>query len=82
MRARTITDGMIIEASKAMASVIEPSEEEIIPSPFHPDVHPRVARAVAEEAMKEGVARVHVNPEEVEERLRTWGDSTRKTSSR
>ncbi|WP_099209320.1 NAD(P)-dependent malic enzyme [Thermococcus henrietii] len=72
VRARTITDGMIIEASKAMASVIEPSEEEIIPSPFHPDVHPAVARAVAEEAMKEGVARVRVNPEEVAERLRKW----------
>ncbi|WP_457743165.1 NAD(P)-dependent malic enzyme [Thermococcus sp.] len=72
VRARIITDGMIIEASKAIASVIEPSEEEIIPSPFHPDVHPKVARAVAEEAMKEGVARVHVNPEEVEGRLRTW----------
>ncbi|WP_297513173.1 NADP-dependent malic enzyme [Thermococcus sp.] len=72
VRARTITDGMIIEASKAMASVIEPSEEEIIPSPFHPDVHPTVAKAVAEEAMKEGVARVRVNPEEVAERLRKW----------
>ncbi|AFL95463.1 NADP-dependent malic enzyme [Thermococcus cleftensis] len=72
VRARTITDGMIIEASKAIASVIEPSEGEIIPSPFHPEVHPRVARAVAEEAMREGIARVRVNPEEVEERLRTW----------
>ncbi|NJD98458.1 NADP-dependent malic enzyme [Thermococcus sp. LS1] len=72
VRARTITDGMIIAASKAMASVIEPREEEIIPSPFHPDVHPKVARAVAEEAMKEGVARRKVKGEEVEENLRRW----------
>ncbi|ASJ06048.1 NAD(P)-dependent malic enzyme [Thermococcus pacificus] len=72
VRASTITDGMIIAASKAMASVIEPSEDEIIPSPFHPDVHPAVARAVAEAAIKEGVARVRVKPEEVEERLRRW----------
>ena len=72
VRARTITDGMIIAASKAMASVIEPSEEEIIPSPFHPEVHPKVARAVAEEAMRENVARIRVRGEEVEERLRRW----------
>jgi len=72
VRARTITDGMIIAASKAMASVIEPTEEEIIPSPFHPDVHPAVAKAVAEEAMKEDVARVRVDPEEVAEKVRKW----------
>ncbi|ASA78147.1 NADP-dependent malic enzyme [Thermococcus sp. 5-4] len=72
VRARTITDGMIIAASKAMASVIEPSEDEIIPSPFHPEVHPKVAGAVAEAAMREGVARVRVNPEEIEGRLRKW----------
>ncbi len=72
VRARTITDGMIIAASKAMASVIEPSEEKIIPSPFHPEVHPKVARAVAEEAMRENVARIRVRGEEVEERLRRW----------
>ncbi|NJE76471.1 NADP-dependent malic enzyme [Thermococcus sp. ES12] len=72
VRAETITDGMIIAASKAMASVIEPSEEEIIPSPFHPEVHPRVARAVAEEAVKEGVARRKISGEEVEENLRRW----------
>ncbi|AJC71666.1 malate dehydrogenase [Thermococcus guaymasensis DSM 11113] len=72
VRARTITDGMVVAASRAMASLIEPSEEGIIPSPFHPDVHPAVAKAVAEEAMKEKVARVKVNLEEVEERLRKW----------
>ncbi|ASJ03659.1 malate dehydrogenase [Thermococcus profundus] len=72
VRARTITDGMIIAASKAMASLVEPSEEEIVPSPFHPEVHPKVARAVAEEAMREGVARRKVKGKEVEENLRRW----------
>jgi len=72
VRAKTITDGMIIAASRAMASVIEPSEDEIIPSPFHPEVHPKVARAVAEEAIREGLARAKVSPEEVEEKLRVW----------
>ena len=74
VRARTITDDMVVAASRAMASLIEPSEEGIIPSPFHPDVHSAVAKAVAEEAMKEKVARVKVNLEEVEERLRKWRD--------
>ncbi|KUH31830.1 malate dehydrogenase [Thermococcus celericrescens] len=72
VRARTITDGMVIAAALAMAETIEPDEDEIIPSPFHPDVHPRVARAVAEEAMRENVARIRVSGEEVEERLRRW----------
>ncbi|WP_297418869.1 NADP-dependent malic enzyme [Thermococcus sp.] len=70
--AKTITDGMVIVASEAMASVIEPSEDEIIPSPFHPEVHLAVARAVAEEAMREGVARRKVKGAEVEERVRKW----------
>lgn len=72
VRARTITDGMVIAAATAMAETIEPNENEIIPSPFHPDVHPRVARAVAEEAMRENVAGIRVRGEEVEERLRRW----------
>ncbi len=72
VRARAITDGMIIAASRAMASVIEPREDEVIPSPFHPEVHPKVARAVAEEAMREGVARRKVRGEEVEENLLRW----------
>ncbi len=71
-RARTITDDMVIAAAKAMASVVEPDDERIIPSPFHPDVHPRVAGAIAEEAVREGVARRKVNGREVEENLRRW----------
>ncbi|BAA30378.1 NAD(P)-dependent malic enzyme [Pyrococcus horikoshii] len=68
VRARTITDSMIIAAAKAIASIVEePSEENIIPSPLNPIVYAREARAVAEEAMKEGVARTKVKGEWVEE---------------
>lgn len=73
VRARTITDTMIIEASKAIASVVsdeELCEEYIIPSPLNPEVYPREARAVAEQAMKEGVARRKVRGEWVEEHTR------------
>ncbi|HIP88515.1 MAG TPA: NADP-dependent malic enzyme [Thermococcus paralvinellae] len=73
VRARTITDTMIIEASKAIASVVsdeELCEEYIIPSPLNPEVYPREARAVAEQAIKEGVARRKVRGEWVEEHTR------------
>ncbi len=73
VRAKTITDTMIIEAAKAIASAVsdeELSEEYIIPSPLNPEVYPREARAVAEQAMKEGVARRKVSGEWVEEHTR------------
>ena len=73
VRARTITDTMIIEASKAIASVVsdeELCEEYIIPSPLNTEVYPREARAVAEQAIKEGVARRKVRGEWVEEHTR------------
>ncbi|AEC52765.1 malate oxidoreductase [Pyrococcus sp. NA2] len=68
VRAKSITDGMIIEAAKAIASVVEDvSEENIIPSPLNPLVYAKEARAVAEEAIREGVARIKVKGEEIEE---------------
>ncbi len=73
VRAKTITDTMIIEAAKAIATVVsdeELSEECIIPSPLNPEVYPREARAVAEQAMKEGVARRKVSGEWIEEHTR------------
>ena len=59
-RARDITEGMRLAAAHAIAEVI--SEEElheryIIPSVFHGDVATRVAEAVRDQAIKEGVAR-------------------------
>lgn len=71
VRAETITDTMIIEAAKAIADAVEePGEENIIPSPLNPEVPPKVARAVAEQAVKEGVARKKVSGEWVEEHTR------------
>ncbi|NJE08144.1 NADP-dependent malic enzyme [Thermococcus sp. M39] len=71
VRAKTITDTMIIEAAKAIASIVEePSEDYIIPSPLNSEVYPKEARAVAEQAMKEGVARRKVSGEWVEEHTR------------
>ncbi|WP_048150693.1 NAD(P)-dependent malic enzyme [Palaeococcus ferrophilus] len=71
--AKTITDTMIIEAAKAIANVVEDDElyeEYIIPSPLNPEVYAKEARAVAEQAMKEGVARRKVSGEWVEEHTR------------
>ena len=69
VNAKDISLGMNIAAAEAIASVVgdELTEEYIIPSPLHPDVYPREARAVAEEATKEGLARKKVSGEWVEE---------------
>src|SRR5436305_4462870 len=59
VRARTITDEMKIAAAHGFASLVhghELREDYIIPSVFNRDVAPVVAKAVADEARKEGVA--------------------------
>ncbi|MCL6595980.1 MAG: NAD-dependent malic enzyme [Firmicutes bacterium] len=60
-RARAITDGMNVAAAGALAAVVgadQLSEEYIIPSVFQPEVVDRVAAAVREAAVRDGVARV------------------------
>ena len=60
VRARAITEGMKVAASHALATVIPPDEldrEYVIPGVFNRDVGPRVAEAVAEAAVRDGVAR-------------------------
>jgi malate dehydrogenase (oxaloacetate-decarboxylating) len=60
VRATTITEGMKVAAGHAIASVISPEEigaEYVIPSVFNRDVATAVARAVAEAAERDGVAR-------------------------
>jgi malate dehydrogenase (oxaloacetate-decarboxylating) len=58
VRATKITEEMKVAAAEAIASVVsddELGEDYIIPSVFNPDVCPTVARAVAEEAQREGM---------------------------
>jgi malate dehydrogenase (oxaloacetate-decarboxylating) len=60
VRAPKITEEMKMAAAQGIASVVsdeELREDYIIPSVFNSDVCPAVARAVAEEAQREGMAR-------------------------
>jgi malate dehydrogenase (oxaloacetate-decarboxylating) len=59
--AATITEPMKLAAAKGIAEVVaddDLSEDYIIPSVFDRDVAPAVAKAVVEEARREGIARV------------------------
>lgn len=60
VRARDISEGMKVAAAKALADLVgaDLSRENIIPSPFDRRVAPAVAAAVAEQARKEGLARL------------------------
>ena len=65
VRASKITDEMKLAAAEALAHLIpdsELNEENIMPSVFDPRVAPAVAKAVAEVAVKQGIAK---NPEAV-----------------
>ena len=65
VRASTITEGMKVAAGHAIASVIAADElgpEYVIPSVFNREVAAKVASAVAEAAVKDGVARRSVRP--------------------
>ena len=71
VRATHITEAMKIAAAHAIAGLItedELSAEYVIPAPFDPRVVPHVAAEVARAAMEEGVARIHVDPEEIRTR--------------
>ncbi|SFG09101.1 malate dehydrogenase (oxaloacetate-decarboxylating) [Halobacillus alkaliphilus] len=73
VRATRINEKMKIAAAEAIASLV--SEEElnadyVIPAPFDTRVAPAVAASVAKAAMESGVARHHVDPEEVAEKTR------------
>jgi malate dehydrogenase (oxaloacetate-decarboxylating) len=67
VRAPKITEEMKVAAAHGIAGVVsddELNEDYIIPSVFNNDVCPAVARAVAEEAQREGMARTgaHLAP--------------------
>ncbi len=53
VRAPRITEAMKLAAAQALASAVQnPTPEKIIPSPFDPGVHERIARAVMDAAKK------------------------------
>ena len=67
VRASDINDEMKLAAANTLALLApEPSHDCIIPSIFDPRVAPSVARAVARAAIDSGVARLQVDPDEVE----------------
>ncbi|GMB07352.1 malate dehydrogenase (oxaloacetate-decarboxylating) [Thermolongibacillus altinsuensis] len=74
VRAKQINEEMKIAAVEAIANLIAEDElrsDYVIPAPFDPRVAPAVAAAVAKAAMETGVAQIHVDPKQVEEKTRT-----------
>lgn len=73
VRATDINEEMKIAAAYAIAELIkeeELHEDYVIPDPFDPRVAPTVAARVAQAAMDSGVARVKVDPKEIEEKTK------------
>lgn len=73
VRANEITEEMKVAAALAIANLIPESElreDYIVPDAFDPRVAPAVTRAVASTAMKAGIARVAVDLDELEKRVR------------
>lgn len=67
VRARDINEDMKLAAAKAIASTVDEkdlNEDYILPKAFDKQVGPKVAAAVAEAAVKSGVARLNLTYEE------------------
>lgn len=80
VRAKTITDEMAIRAAETLARFAEEKgihEDYIIPTMEEHEVYIRVAVAVAEKAMEQGVARISKSRSELEERAREIIEKTR-----
>jgi len=68
VRAKSISEGMKLAAAKAIASCVEEvNSDSIIPSPFNPEVPAKVAKAVAKAAIDEGLARLNIDLDQLEE---------------
>lgn len=68
VRAKTITDEMVIEASRELASFARErglNENYIIPKMTEWEVYPRVAAAVGMKAIQQGIARVSLSYDEL-----------------
>jgi len=76
VRASGITEGMKLAAAHALAGVVPESglsAEFVVPRAFDRQVVPAVARAVADAAMKDGVARLKRSGKEIEDELCSLG---------
>lgn len=74
VRATRINERMKVAAAKAIASLVTKEElnpDYVIPGPFDDRVAPIVASSVAKAAMESGVARIHVDPEQIAKKTRS-----------
>lgn len=72
VRATSITQGMLVAASYALAGMVtdeELAEENILPQALMDPIAATVARAVAQSAIESGIARVHKSPQFIEKRV-------------
>jgi malate dehydrogenase (oxaloacetate-decarboxylating) len=84
VRAKTITDTMVIAAAKELALFAkrkELSATNIIPTMLDWEVFPRVATAIGEEAIKEGLARKKASRSELFEKAKRIIDQSRSIST-
>jgi malate dehydrogenase (oxaloacetate-decarboxylating) len=83
VRARTISDTMVITASKELAAFSREkglTDTNIIPTMLDSDVFPRVAAVIGEQAQREGLARKRVSKSDLFERERRIIETSRETS--
>jgi len=84
VRAKTISDEMVIEASRELAAFAREkglSENYIIPRMTEWEVYPRVAAAVGMKAIQQGLARISLSYDELYSSAKTMLDNTRKLLS-
>ncbi|MCQ4350059.1 MAG: NADP-dependent malic enzyme [Sulfolobales archaeon] len=82
VRAKTITDEMVIAAARELAAYVREkgaSEDYIIPRMTEWEVYPRVAAAVGVTAVSQGVARNRKTFEELHESAKAMLERTRRT---
>lgn len=82
VRAKTITDEMVIAAARELAAYVREKgarDDYIIPRMTEWEVYPRVAAAVGVTAVSQGVARIRKTFEELHERAKAMLERTRRT---
>lgn len=81
VRAKTITDEMVIEAARELAAFVREkgaNENYIIPKMTEWEVYPRVAAAVGIKAIQQGIARVKLSYDELYQSAKTMIENARR----